>query len=126
LKSNDGLDVLVERARMLMENARSAATRSGYARDFFDYESFCSAHALTALPLSPPVIAVSLREGLRPPPPGFERKDGPACRRRFLPSRVGKCSVGRTRCCGSSFPYRQNEPFLKASFAADFSLPRKF
>jgi len=60
--SNDSLDVLVERARTLMENARSAATRSGYARDFSDYESFCRAHGLSAMPTSAPVIALYLAE----------------------------------------------------------------
>jgi hypothetical protein len=60
--SNDRVEFLVERARTLMENARSAATRSGYARDFADYDSFCRAHALPALPLSSPVIALYLAE----------------------------------------------------------------
>jgi len=61
-ESRSDLDDLVGRMRALMENARSAATRSGYARDFSDYESFCRAHALTALPPSPPVIALYLAE----------------------------------------------------------------
>jgi integrase len=61
-KSNDSLDLLVERVQALMENARSAATRSGYARDFSDYESFCRAHGLTAMPPSAPVIALYLAE----------------------------------------------------------------
>src|SRR4051794_40608894 len=60
--SNDRLDLLVERVRALMENARSVATRSGYARDFSDYESFCRAHGLTAMPPSAPVIALYLAE----------------------------------------------------------------
>lgn len=61
-ESNDDLSVLVERARTLMENARSAATRSGYARDVSDYEFFCRAHGLIALPPSAPVIALYLAE----------------------------------------------------------------
>jgi site-specific recombinase XerD len=61
-ESNDNLSVLVERARTLMENARSAATRSGYARDVSDYELFCRAHGLIALPPSAPVIALYLAE----------------------------------------------------------------
>ena len=61
-ESNDDLGVLVELARTLMENARSAATRSGYARDVSDYEFFCRAHGLIALPPSAPVIALYLAE----------------------------------------------------------------
>jgi integrase len=61
-ESSDGLDSLVERARTLMENARSAATRSGYARDFWEYESFCHGHGLAAMPPSVPVIALYLAE----------------------------------------------------------------
>ena len=55
-KANEGMDVLVERVRTLMENARSAATRSGYDRDFSDYQTFCLAHGLSAMPPSAPVI----------------------------------------------------------------------
>ena len=54
-------DVLVGARPTLMENARSAATRSGYAR-ISDYELFCRAHALLALPPSAPVIALYLAE----------------------------------------------------------------
>lgn len=57
-----GLDTLIQRARSLMENARSTATRSGYARDFSDYESFCQEHGLTAMPPSAPVIALYLAD----------------------------------------------------------------
>lgn len=57
-----GLDGLVERARALMENARSAVTRSGYARDFAAYQLFCRAHGLPAMPLSGPVVALYLAD----------------------------------------------------------------
>jgi integrase len=56
------MDELVERVEALMENARSPATRSGYARDFSHYELFCHTHALPALPPSPQVIALYLAE----------------------------------------------------------------
>lgn len=62
IESNDDLGFLIERARTLMENARSSATRSGYARDVADYEAFCTAHGLAPLPPSPPVIALYLAE----------------------------------------------------------------
>lgn len=61
-ESNDDLGFLIERARTLMESARSSATRSGYARDVADYEAFCTAHGLAPLPPSPPVIALYLAE----------------------------------------------------------------
>jgi integrase len=57
-----GIDLLAERAATLMENARSMATRSGYARDVLDYKSFCLAHGLSAMPPSAPVIALYLAE----------------------------------------------------------------
>jgi integrase len=58
-----GLDPsLVERLRTLMENARSSATRSGYARDYSDYESFCLAHGLPPMPPLAPVVALYLAE----------------------------------------------------------------
>lgn len=61
-ESNDDLGFLIERARTLMENARSSATRSGYARDVADFEAFCTAHGLASLPPSPPVIALYLAQ----------------------------------------------------------------
>ena len=51
---------LVQRLRILMENARSSATRAGYDRDFRDYEAFCIAHGLPSMPPSPPAIALYL------------------------------------------------------------------
>jgi integrase len=61
--SEAGLDAsLVERLRNLIDNARSQATRSGYARDYSDYESFCLTHGWPAMPPSPPVIALYIAQ----------------------------------------------------------------
>ncbi|MFP5237657.1 MAG: site-specific integrase [Acidobacteriota bacterium] len=60
--SNDALELLVERARTLMENARSSVTRAGYARDVADYEVFCQTHGLNPMPPSAPVVALYLAE----------------------------------------------------------------
>lgn len=54
------LDSLRERARALMINAQRPLTRSGYRRDFEQYQRFCSEFGLIAVPASESTICLYL------------------------------------------------------------------
>lgn len=56
------LSEIVEQARDYAENASAPNTRLAYASDFADFENFCTAQGLCALPASPQSVVAYLSE----------------------------------------------------------------
>ena len=62
LASHDNLDLTIDRARDFVDAAHSAATRRAYASDWRDFEAYCRAHVLPALPASPQTLVLYLSD----------------------------------------------------------------